>query len=55
MPDYLKRGRWLHGVARRIDDETLAALLGHCAERMIEKARSDDHPSAFRHLRPEMG
>ena len=35
MPDYSKRAYWLRGVARHLDDQALAAVLDHCADRMI--------------------
>jgi hypothetical protein len=42
MPDYIKRGRWLRGVAFHLEDETLSALLRDCADRMIDVAHSNN-------------
>jgi len=38
MPDYIKRGRWLYGVASHVEDETLSALIEDYAHRMIREA-----------------
>lgn len=53
MPDYVKRAIWLHGVARRLDDEALAALLETYADKLIRKAGCDAAPTALRIARPE--
>lgn len=53
MPDYLKRGLWLRGVAQHIDDELLAALLATYADRMICKADPDAVANKHRLTRPE--
>jgi hypothetical protein len=45
MPDYIKRGRWLRGVARHLEDETLSALLRDCADRMSYAAQSGNRPA----------
>ena len=41
MPNYFKRGLWLRGVARRLEDETLATLLEAYADKMIGRANND--------------
>jgi hypothetical protein len=48
MPDYMKRGRWLHGVARHLEDETLSMLLRDYADRMSYAAQSGNQPSRLR-------
>lgn len=41
MPNYNKRALWLRGVARRLEDQALAALLNDHADRMIMRARAE--------------
>jgi hypothetical protein len=47
MPDYIKRGRWLYGVASRVEDETLSALIEDYAHRMIREGNCGNGATAL--------
>lgn len=47
MPDYVKRGLWLRGVARHLDDQAISGLLDQYADRMIHRARAEHHRISF--------
>lgn len=53
MPNYLKRGLWLRGVARRLEDEVLAALLESHADRMIHRSDPGATFNDLRNMKPE--
>lgn len=41
MPNYIKRGIWLHGVASHLENRTAAHLLHGYADQMIDRAEVD--------------
>ncbi len=41
MPNYVKRGLWLRGVARHLEDQAIASLLDDYADRMMHRARAE--------------